>query len=103
MRCEINLHAYARPLPYRMTYERAGVMFRAMMLDISACSQVSIYDIERMGLRLPEADLSFAAFLDENADRLQCYDEPVSAHAREICCDDTHGIAITAWRQELDK
>ena len=64
-------------MPYRMTYERAGLMYRAMMLKMDACAQVSIRDVIDMGLRLPSVNPTFAEFLDHNADKLQLFDEEV--------------------------
>lgn len=61
---------------HRMTYARAGDYFRAMMLNVQALSLVSLADIDAMGLRLPDKlNPTFAEFVDENADRLQLFDE----------------------------
>lgn len=61
---------------YRMTYEKAGQYYRAMMLHVSAIAQIALADIDRIGLRLPnKINPTFAEFLDLNANRLQCYDD----------------------------
>jgi hypothetical protein len=62
---------------HRMTYERAGVLYRAMNYQADACAQVSVQDIEDMGLTLPDTvgEHPFAEFLDWNADRLQLFDD----------------------------
>jgi hypothetical protein len=67
-----------RPTLYRMTIERAGLMFRAMKYQADACGQVSIQEIVDVGLELPDkvGKFPFAEFLAHNADRLQLYDEP---------------------------
>jgi len=69
---------------HRMTYERAGEYFRAMKLDISMLSRVSLADIDTMGLQLPDhqIDPTFAEFLDWNADRLQLFDTPAMMQIR---------------------
>jgi len=65
-----------RALPYRMTYERAGQYFRAMMLDVSMFPLVNLDDVHRMGLMLPnKLNPTFAGFIDENANRLQLFDK----------------------------
>jgi hypothetical protein len=95
---------------HRMTYECAGLLFRAMMLDVHACSQVALADIDRMGLQLPEVDLSFAAFIDENADRLQLFDEPISAYPEQgewiddpAVSDGSQVFAVTKYKQMSGK
>jgi hypothetical protein len=61
---------------HRMTYERAGLMFRAMKLNVKACAEVCIQEVLDMGLVLPDTlNPTFAEFLDYNADRLQLFDE----------------------------
>ena len=61
---------------HRMTYERAGEYFRAMMLDVSVFDCVSLADLDEIGLRLPPTDNpTFVEFLDHNADRLQLFDD----------------------------
>ena len=61
---------------HRMTIERAGEYFRAMMLDVSVFDCVSLAELDEIGLRLPPTDNpTFAEFLDWNADRLQLFDD----------------------------
>jgi hypothetical protein len=65
---------------HRMTYERAGQIFQAMMLDKKACEKITLAEIDNAVLRLPPAiknhPYPFALFLDYNADRLQLFDTP---------------------------
>ena len=70
-------HIQRETRKYRMTYERAGLLFRAMNYQPDACAQVSVQDIVDMGLTLPDnlGRFPFAEFVDENADRLQLFDE----------------------------
>jgi hypothetical protein len=75
--CDLNRH--------RMTYERAGHIFRAMKLEELGRSTILDYpssvpfgilwDASDIGLVLPD-DGKFASFLDLNADRLQLFDMP---------------------------
>jgi hypothetical protein len=63
---------------YRVTYECAGEIFRAMILDINCFHKINLSQIAEMGLKLPDVlNPTFAEFLDENRDRLQLFDEPV--------------------------
>jgi hypothetical protein len=56
---------------HRMTYERAGYIFRAMKLVPFGI----LWDASDMGLVLPD-DGKFDSFCDLNADRLQLFDPP---------------------------
>jgi hypothetical protein len=69
---------------HRMTYERAGYIFRAMKLEnIGQSTRLDypssvpfgiLWDASDMGLVFPD-DGTFGSFLDLNADRLQLFDE----------------------------
>jgi hypothetical protein len=63
---------------HRMTYERAGYIFRAMKLYLSILADLHfgmLFDICKMKLILPDID-TFSEFLRVNADRLQLFDTP---------------------------
>jgi hypothetical protein len=75
---------------HRMTYERAGLLFRAMNYKPDACAQVAVQDIVDMGLTLPDnpGRFPFAQFLDENTDRLQLFDEEPIVQFESLIYDD---------------
>jgi hypothetical protein len=88
---------------YRMTYERAGYIFRAMKLEnIGQSTRLEfpstipfgiLWDASDMGLVLPDNG-KFESFVDLNEDRLQLFDDDPIAQALYLRFDQEYGELI---------
>lgn len=61
---------------HRMTYERAGHIFRALQFIPDALKYVQLIEVDEMRLIPPWKNMRFAEWVDINADKLQLYDAP---------------------------
>lgn len=89
----MNSKIYSECRKHRMTYEQAGVYYRAIKENVSAFSNTGIA-ILYYGLCMPDGS-TFAEFLEANANRLQLYDTE-----KKLCRIITSGpVASTTWTE----
>src|SRR5512139_2295675 len=62
--------------PYRMTYEQAGHIFRALQFIPAALALVCLSEIDEMRLIPPDKNMRFDELLEYNARKLQLFDPP---------------------------
>lgn len=62
---------------YRMTYEHAGHIFRALQFIPDALKYVQLTEVDEMRLIPPDKNMKFAEWLDFNESKLQLFDPPV--------------------------